>query len=87
MAAKVAGVELPSKSTRVGKAKVSCAENFFISSAASVASAPFGRNEELLFSCTEDNLPKSGPKMPVMMNQAITTNMAMAYGLRFFWAL
>ena len=54
-----------------------------MTSAALVASAPLGKNEELLFSCTEVNLPKSGPNMPVIMNQAITTNIAIANGLRF----
>ena len=54
-----------------------------MTSDACVASAPFGKNDELLFSCTEVNLPKSGPNIPLTMNQAITTNMASAYGLRF----
>jgi hypothetical protein len=47
-----------------------------------VASAPFGKNEELLFSCTDVSLPKSGPKMPTMRNQMMTTSMASANGLR-----
>jgi hypothetical protein len=29
------------------------------------------------------SFPKRGPNIPVIKNQAITTNMAMAYGLRF----
>ena len=85
-AASVAGVKVPSNKTRVGKLKESCEEKLLIWSAASVASAPLGKNDELLFSWTEVNFPNNGPKTPVMMNQAITTNMAMANGLRFVWA-
>ena len=51
-----------------------------------MASAPLGRNDELLFSCTEVNLPKSGPKIPEITIQAITTSIAIANGLRFFVA-
>ena len=53
-----------------------------MTSEACVASAPLGKNEELLFSWTEVNLPKSGPNTPVIMNQAITTSIASANGLR-----
>jgi hypothetical protein len=70
-----------------GKLNESWVENFLISSAAKVASAPFGKNDELLFSWTEVSFPNNGPKIPVIMNQEITTNIAMAYGFLFFWAL
>jgi hypothetical protein len=33
-----------------------------------------------------ESLPKSGPNTPVITNQMMTTNMAMAKGLRDFWA-
>ena len=45
IAAEVAEVEVPSNRTRTGKLMEACVENFFISSAAKVASAPFGRND------------------------------------------
>ncbi|CAB4694360.1 unannotated protein [freshwater metagenome] len=50
MAAKVCGSALPSNKTKVGKLKESFPEKVAITSAALVASAPFGKNEELLFS-------------------------------------
>jgi hypothetical protein len=73
---------LPSKRINVGKLNESLSENLAISSDAKVASAPLGKNEELLFSWTDVSFPKSGPKMPVIANQTITTSTAMAYGLR-----
>ena len=50
IAAKVSGVDEPSNKIKVGKLKVFSSENVAITSAALVASAPFGKNDELLFS-------------------------------------
>ncbi|CAB5051504.1 unannotated protein [freshwater metagenome] len=50
IAANVSGVLLPSNKINVGKLKLSLPENLAISSEAFVASAPLGKNEELLFS-------------------------------------
>ena len=82
IAANVSGVAFPSNKIRVGKLKESLPENFAISSEANVASAPLGKKEELLFSCTDVSLPNRGPKMPVMANHTITTSTDMAKGLR-----
>jgi hypothetical protein len=64
--------------------KESLPEKVWINSEACVASAPLGRNEELLFSCTEESFPKSGPNTPVSKNQNKTTSIARAKGLRDF---
>ena len=82
IAAKASGDALPSNNINVGKLKESLSENLAISSDASVASAPLGKKEELLFSWTEVNFPKSGPKIPVIANHTITTRTARAKGLR-----
>ena len=50
IAANVSGVDVPSNRINVGKLKVFSSENVAITSAAFVASAPFGKKEELLFS-------------------------------------
>jgi hypothetical protein len=50
IAAKVSGVDVPSNRIKVGKLKLSWLEKVAITSAAFVASAPFGKKEELLFS-------------------------------------
>ena len=50
IAAKVSGVDEPSNKIKVGKLKVFSSENVAITSAALVASAPFGKKDELLFS-------------------------------------
>ena len=50
IAANVSGVDVPSKRINVGKLKVFSSEKVAITSAAFVASAPFGKKEELLFS-------------------------------------
>ena len=67
-----------SKRTNVGKLNESLPEKVWITSDACVASAPFGKNDELLFSCTEESLPKRGPNTPVSTNQKMTINMAKA---------
>jgi hypothetical protein len=77
-------VALPSNKTRAGILKESLPEKVWINSEARVASAPLGRNEELLFSCTEESFPKSGPNTPVIKNHIRTTSIAMANGLRDF---
>ena len=78
IAARAAGVAAPSKRTNVGKLNESLPEKVWITSDACVASAPFGKNDELLFSCTEESLPKRGPNTPVRTNQKMTINMAKA---------
>jgi hypothetical protein len=84
IATNFSGEIFPSKRINVGKLNESLPENVLICSDAIEASEPFGKKEELLLSWTVDNLPKSGPKMPDTKNQAMTTNIARANGLRDF---
>jgi len=67
-----------------GKLNESLPENFAISVDAKEASEPLGKNEELLFSCTEESFPNKGPKTAVITNQIITTSREIAKGLRLF---